>query len=220
MSAIQSAAEVSFADTRPFRDGRARRSVTGSGEHLLHAGFGLVLSTPGCLLDGDPHQCPSHVLCRSTPQLQAILSILHWQRDDSTLAGAPAVAYAAPGIRSSRCRHGNAWRGSTTIRCTRSAEARHEWTTVNLLWRENATTFHARNPFPPAAWWRIPRPARPRPRLVPTCTYSTRCRAQRGFVVHQGSDLGRPSLLTVSVPNDYAKASRSVATAVEIDARN
>jgi hypothetical protein len=53
-------------------------------------------------------------------------------------------------------------------------------TTVDLVWRADPLTFHARNPFPSAASSRIPPPAPRRPPSVPTCARSARSNHRPG----------------------------------------
>jgi PhzF family phenazine biosynthesis protein len=78
--------------------------------------------------------------------------------------------------------------------------AERVWTTVDLLWRASPTVFHARNPFPPGG-------------VVEDPATGAAAAAFGGYLrgcglvtppvtvtVHQGDDLGRPSLLTVGIP--------------------
>jgi PhzF family phenazine biosynthesis protein len=78
--------------------------------------------------------------------------------------------------------------------------ARRDWTTVDLVHRESALVFHARNLFPPGGVFEDPATGAAAAafggylrelRLVPTPATVT---------VHQGWDMGRPSLLTVAIP--------------------
>ena len=75
-------------------------------------------------------------------------------------------------------------------------------TTVDLVYREDETTFHARNPFPvggvvedpatgaaAAAFGDYLRDAR---HVTPPATVT----------VHQGVDMGRPSLLTIDIDSE------------------
>ena len=77
--------------------------------------------------------------------------------------------------------------------------ARERWTTAHLFWSENAHTFHARNPFPPGG-------------VVEDPATGAAAAAFGGYLrdlglvslpsrvtVHQGYDLGRPSLLLVDL---------------------
>jgi PhzF family phenazine biosynthesis protein len=82
--------------------------------------------------------------------LDALVRALRWSRDDLDLSLPPAVAYAG------------AWHPILGVR-TRERLAdldydfdalgdlmtRNSWTTVDLVWRESANVFYARNPFPP-----------------------------------------------------------------------
>jgi PhzF family phenazine biosynthesis protein len=77
---------------------------------------------------------------------------------------------------------------------------RQDWTTVDLVWRESETIFHARNPFPPGGVVEDPATGAAAGAfggylralgLVPIPSTVT---------VHQGDDLGRPGVLTVGIP--------------------
>ena len=70
-----------------------------------------------------------------------------------------------------------------------------------LVWRESPTTFHARNPFPPGGVVEDPATGAAAAALG---AYLRELRARRPagarVTIHQGDDLGRPSLLRVDVP--------------------
>src|SRR4051794_41497919 len=79
-------------------------------------------------------------------------------------------------------------------------DGRRDWTTIDLVHRESALVFHARNPFPPAGVFEDPATGAAAAafggylrelRLVPTPATVT---------VHRGGDMGRPSPLTVTIP--------------------
>ena len=75
----------------------------------------------------------------------------------------------------------------------------HELVTVDLVHREDATTFHARNPFPTGGVVEDPATGaaaaafgaylRDQGLITPPAT----------ITVHQGVDMGRPSLLTIEI---------------------
>ncbi|SCD74355.1 phenazine biosynthesis protein PhzF family [Streptomyces sp. DvalAA-14] len=80
---------------------------------------------------------------------------------------------------------------------------RRDWTTVDLVWRESATVFHARNPFPPGGVVEDPATG------AAAAAFGGYLRelglAPRpggAFTIHQGDDMGRPSVITVTVPDD------------------
>jgi PhzF family phenazine biosynthesis protein len=78
--------------------------------------------------------------------------------------------------------------------------AERDWTTTDLVWRESATVFHARNPFPPGG-------VREDPATGAAAAAFGGYLRELGLVdlpatvtVHQGDDMGRPGLLTLDVP--------------------
>ncbi|HEY3631499.1 MAG TPA: PhzF family phenazine biosynthesis isomerase [Jatrophihabitantaceae bacterium] len=94
--------------------------------------------------------------------------------------------------------------------------AGRDWTTVDLVWRESQSLVHARNPFPPGG-------------VVEDPATGAAAAAFGGYlrelglvdpparaVVHQGDDLGRPSLLTIDIPADPASGIAVTGTAVPL----
>jgi PhzF family phenazine biosynthesis protein len=132
--------------------------------------------------------------------LGAILGALHWSRDDLdpqlppkvTFAGAwhPVVAAA------SRARLADL---DYDFDVLRALMLQRDWATVQLVWRETPTVFHVRDPF--AAGGVVEDPAtgaaaaafghylREMKLIEPPTT----------LTLHQGVDMGRPSLLIVDV---------------------
>jgi PhzF family phenazine biosynthesis protein len=92
--------------------------------------------------------------------------------------------------------------------------AQRDWTTIDLVWRESSHVFHARNPFPPGGVIEDPATGaaaaafggylRERQLVTPPSTVT----------VHQGEDLGRPSLLTVGIPPEPGTGIEVTGTAV------
>ncbi|TMR98706.1 PhzF family phenazine biosynthesis protein [Nonomuraea basaltis] len=77
------------------------------------------------------------------------------------------------------------------------------WTTVHLFWAESPTVFHARNPFPPGGV--VEDPATGAAAAAFTGYLRALGHLEDGAVItiHQGVDMGRPSLLTCTViPGD------------------
>jgi PhzF family phenazine biosynthesis protein len=76
----------------------------------------------------------------------------------------------------------------------------HRWTTLQLVWRENATTHHVRDPFPVGGVVEDPATG------AAAAAYGAYLRSLGAvelpaiLTLHQGDDLGRPSLLLVGVP--------------------
>ncbi len=75
----------------------------------------------------------------------------------------------------------------------------HDLTTVALVWREGPALFHARNPFPPGGVVEDPATG------AAAAAFGAYLRELRlvappaTVTIHQGVDMGRPSLLTVDV---------------------
>jgi PhzF family phenazine biosynthesis protein len=91
-----------------------------------------------------------------------------------------------------------------------------DWTTVDLIWRENATTFHARNPFPPGGVVEDPATG------AAAAAFGGYLRERRSVplpstvTVLQGTDMGRPSLLEVDIPQDPGSGIRVTGSAVAL----
>jgi PhzF family phenazine biosynthesis protein len=80
--------------------------------------------------------------------------------------------------------------------------AEREWTTVQLVWREEETRFHARDPFPPGG--AVEDPATGAAAAALGCYLRELGLMQPPFMltVLQGEDMGRPSRLRVDVHPD------------------
>lgn len=79
----------------------------------------------------------------------------------------------------------------------------HErWTTVQVVWREDATTFHARDPFPVGGVVEDPATGAAAAALGAYLRDRQALPDDGRFVVHQGDDMGRPSVLHVDASGD------------------
>ena len=76
------------------------------------------------------------------------------------------------------------------------------WTTVDLVWRETETRFHARNPFPPGGVVEDPATGAAAAALGGYLREGGHIRPPSVVTVLQGVDMGRPSALTVSISTD------------------
>ena len=76
----------------------------------------------------------------------------------------------------------------------------HDLTTVDLVQREDATTFHARNPFPVGGVVEDPATG------AAAAAFGAYLKAMKNITgtitIHQGVDMGRPSLLSVEIAGD------------------
>jgi len=211
-------AEVSFCGHATIAAIVAHAQRHGPGTRRLHTRAGVVrvdvddagLAT---LVSVEPRVVPLEIT-----DLRALLAALHWQADDLDDALPPALAYAG------------AWHPILAVReRARLAQldydfdtlanlmAERGWTTVNLVWRESADTFHARNPFPPGGVIEDPATGAAAAALGAYLAQANALPPLRQFVVRQGDDLGRPSRLEVGVPGDPSEGIRVSGTATRID---
>ncbi len=78
--------------------------------------------------------------------------------------------------------------------------AERDWTTINLVHQESATVFHARNPFPPGGVVEDPATGAAAAALGGYLRELGLVTPPTTVTVHQGQEMGRPSLLTVRIP--------------------
>ncbi|MET7650519.1 MULTISPECIES: PhzF family phenazine biosynthesis isomerase [unclassified Streptomyces] len=199
-------AEVPFCGHATIATAVAHADRHGTGPLILHTHVGVVPVTTAVADDGTivatlvsvaPHTAPL-----AEPDLAELLAALRWSADDLDPALPPRVAY------------GGAWHPVIAaadrkrladldydMPALTALMARREWTTIDLVWRESPTVFHARNPFPPGGVVEDPATGAAAAafggylrelELVPTPATLT---------IHQGVDMGRPSTITVSVPD-------------------
>ena len=90
------------------------------------------------------------------------------------------------------------------------------WTTVDLVWREDRSTFHARNPFPPGGVVEDPATGAAAAALGGYLREGAHVELPAEIVVLQGADMGRPSRLTVGIPAEPSSGIRVTGTAVAL----
>ena len=137
--------------------------------------------------------------------LDETLAALRWTHDDLDSRYPAHVAFAGNqhlvlGLRSRE----TLARLDYDYAALEAVMARQRWTTAHLFWSETATTFHVRNPFPPGGVVEDPATGAAAAafggylrdlRLVPLPAQLS---------LHQGHDMGSPSLLLVDVAPDTA----------------
>jgi PhzF family phenazine biosynthesis protein len=152
-------------------------------------------------------------------ELDRLLTALRYRTDDLDPDLPPRVAYAGayhPII---------AVRDRATIDALdydfailRMHMAEREWTTVDVVWRESTTEFHARNPFPPGGVIEDPATGAAAAALGGYLRELGRLEVPTRFTVRQGEVMGRPGVITVDVPADPASGIDVTGTAVAIPA--
>lgn len=212
-------AEVSFCGHATIAATVAHAQRHGPGERLLHTRAGPVRVEVDADLTATLRSVEPRVVALDPDDLAAILDALDWQADELDPALPPAIAYAG------------AWHPVIAVK-TRERLARldydfdalaalmsrRDWTTIDLVWREDAATFHARNPFPPGGVVEDPATGAAAAALGAYLAVHEALPAQRAFVIHQGREVDRPSVLRVRVPDDLRDGVRVSGAAVRIDA--
>lgn len=78
--------------------------------------------------------------------------------------------------------------------------AEQKWTTVQLVWRESDRVFHARDPFPPGGVYEDPATGAAAAAFGAYLRDLGLVTPPARVTIHQGEDMGRPSVLLVDIP--------------------
>jgi PhzF family phenazine biosynthesis protein len=199
----------------------AHADLNGPGDLHLATKVGQVDVTTRVAEDGVVTATLTSVAPRTEPlgdgDLERLLVALRWPADDLDPALPPRVAYAGafhPIIAAgSRERLADL---DYDFDALGALMAERDWITVDLVWREAPDVFHARNPFPPGG-------------VVEDPATGAAAAAFGGYLrdlglvsppaevtVHQGHDMGRPSLLTVTIPAAAGSGISVTGTAVRL----
>lgn len=136
----------------------------------------------------------------SNAVLTEALEALGWTRADIDSQLPPRVSFAGAhhlvlGLRSRDLLAGLSY-DFERLRALMTGEG---WTTAQLVWRESATTFHARVPFPVGGVVEDPATGAAAAALGAYLRELELVRPPTTVTIQQGDDIGRPSLLTVSI---------------------
>ncbi|MEU6782135.1 PhzF family phenazine biosynthesis isomerase [Nonomuraea angiospora] len=147
---------------------------------------------------------PTSTRQASEQEVRAALAALGWSADDLDPEYPPHVAYA-----------GNHHLVLAAASRRRLADLDYDfdalgkhmadrgWTTVHLFWPESPTVCHARNPFPPGGVVEDPATGAAAAAFTGYLRTLGRLKDDAILTIHQGVDMGRPSLLTcTTIPDD------------------
>ncbi|MER6557792.1 PhzF family phenazine biosynthesis isomerase [Streptomyces sp. NPDC001027] len=214
-------AEVPFCGHATIATAVAHAERHGTGTLVLHTNVGKVPVTTDVADDGSTVATLVSVTPHTEPladdDLAALLSALRWSADELDPALPPRVAYAG-------ARHpvvAAADRGRLAaldydMPALAALMARRDWTTVDLVWRESPTVFHARNPFPPGGVVEDPATGAAAAAFGGYLRELGLVPSPATLTIHQGADMGRPSTLTVFVPAGRDSGIRVTGTAVPL----
>jgi PhzF family phenazine biosynthesis protein len=144
---------------------------------------------------------PPRSVPTSPADLGELLSALRWPASDLDEALPPRVAYAG------------AWHPVIAAR-TRQRLAdldydfagladlmnRHDWTTIDLVWRESRDVFYSRNPFPPGGVVEDPATGAAAAAFGGYLRELGLITVPASITIYQGQDLGRPGTISVHIP--------------------
>jgi PhzF family phenazine biosynthesis protein len=151
-------------------------------------------------------------------ELTRLLETLRWSGEDLDPTLPPHVAYAG--------NHHPVVAAATRERLAdldydvdglRELMLEQDWTTVQLVWREDPTTFHARDPFPVGGVVEDPATGAAAAALGGYLRELGEVLDETTIIIHQGADMGRPSLIHVRVDPGNPRV-RVSGTAVPIEA--
>lgn len=197
-------AEVSFCGHATIATGAVLGGDSGEGAYQLSTSVGVVPVT--VRLIGGRYDvsllsvAPRHRLANNE-LISDVLPVLGWERDDLDESISPAHAYAG------------AWHLVIAVRSRRRlADLEYDFdalkelmmreglTTLQLVWRENTTRFHSRNPFPVGGVVEDPATGAAAAALGGYLRDAGLIDSPSTFTIRQGETMGRPSLIKVDVP--------------------
>lgn len=198
-------AEVPFCGHATIATAAAYAERHGAGAMRLNTRAGRVDVTTARAPDGTTTATLTSVVPRTgmlaEADLAELLAALRWSPADLDPAVPPRVAYAGawhPVVAAAtRQRLADL---DYDLPALSALMARHEWTTVDLVWRESPDVWHARNPFPPGGVVEDPATGAAAAAFGGYLRELGLVTVPAMVTVYQGADMGRPSVLTVGIP--------------------
>ncbi|NGO69179.1 PhzF family phenazine biosynthesis protein [Streptomyces boncukensis] len=203
-------AEVDFCGHATIAAAVALGDRIGPGELLLHSPVGEIPVTVETAADGSPYATLSSVATRSEPvaedELTEALAALGWAADELDPAIPPRIAFA-----------GNRHLVVAAATRARLADLDYDFerlktqmlrlglTTVQLVWRESASVFHVRDPFPVGGVVEDPATGAAAAAFAGYAREAGLVPAEARLTLHQGADMGRPGVLTVELRPDDSR---------------
>ena len=196
-------AEVPFCGHATIASAVALAERIGAGELLFHTRAGMVPVATRIehgRVDATLTSVVPSVEHAPATLLADALSALHWSADELDPALPPRIGYAGARhlILAARTRERLA-----ALDYDFEALKRHmlaaELTTVDLVWRESTHVFHARNPFPVGGVVEDPATGAAAAAFGAYLRELQLVAPPATVTIHQGQDMGRPSLLTVDI---------------------
>ncbi|MFE5513074.1 PhzF family phenazine biosynthesis isomerase [Streptomyces sp. NPDC056529] len=203
-------AEVAFCGHATVATAVALAERIGTGPLVFDTPVGEIALDTSADFEGPVTATLTSVPTRSRPatteELDASLAALRWSPRDLDPALPPHVAFGGNEhlILASATRERLA---ALDYDFDALAEVmhRHGWTTLQLVWRENPELFHARDPFPVGGVVEDPATGAAAAALGGYLRTLRALPLSGAFIIHQGEDLGRPSLLRVEASTAHPR---------------
>ena len=215
-------AEVSFCGHATIAAAVAHAERHGAGRLVLDTQAGpveVVTSLAGKNWTATLTSVPPRTVPVDEADRGELLDALRWSEDDLDPSLPLRVAYAGAWhpVVAARTRQRLALLDYDLPALAALMDARG-WTTVDLVWRRSATTFCARNPFPPGGVVEDPATGAAAAALGGYLREGRHVDVPATVTVLQGEDMGRSSVLTVGIPQDPTSGIRVGGTAVALPA--
>ena len=196
--------EVSFCGHATIATGVVLGTTDGEGTYRLATSIGEVAVTAR-ISNG---RAEASLVSVETKQksvtddlLNEALRALGWSSDDLDPAIAPAIAYAgAWHLVLAVAKAGPLAELDYDFENLKTLMLRENLTTLQLVWRENESLFHSRNPFPIGGIVEDPATGAAAAALGGYLRDADIISVPATFQIRQGEAMGRPSLITVDVP--------------------
>jgi PhzF family phenazine biosynthesis protein len=200
------AAEVSFCGHATIASAVVLANRFGNRTYHLETGVGDVPVE----VRGAPHAPRATLTSVATEQracppglLDTISRSFGWSEEDLDPAVPPALSYAgAWHLILALAQRATLAELSYDFDDVRRAMADHDLTTLQIVWQQDPRTFHSRNPFPVGGVVEDPATGAAAAALGAYLRDRPDVETPRDVVIHQGHDMGRPSLLEVHIPTE------------------
>ncbi|MFP4350750.1 MAG: PhzF family phenazine biosynthesis protein [Desulfococcaceae bacterium] len=197
-------AEVSFCGHATIAAGVLLGELAGDGVYRLETAVGAVpveVRTQGGFVEASLTSVEPKHLPASESLVEEALAILGWGRDELDPAIPPTRAYAGAWhlVLVAADEHRLAAL-DYEFEALKILMLRENLTTLQLVWREMATLFHARNPFPVGGVVEDPATGAAAAAFGGYLRDARIIQAPAAFVIRQGEAMGRPSRLKVEAP--------------------
>lgn len=198
------ATEISFCGHATIAAGVLLGTRTGPGRYLLRTAAGPVPVTVA--LDGGEYTATltsvaPTITAVSPAFVEAVLDTFGWTWADLDPLFTPAIAYAGASHLILVAGHRRQL-AQLTYDFRRLLELMQpdELATVSVLWREDLAHFHARNLFPPGGVIEDPATGAAAAAFGAYLRAFSHLVPPKRVTISQGEDMGRPSLIHVSIP--------------------